>query len=103
VDAIRLSPHRNRLDRHAQRHPDQVEQVPPARKDRIVTRKQTVSDLEQDLKDRYPDAQVTVTRQGDSVTAAVSQPNDSIRLRIDTDRIQGSSAVLAAVLRSRTK
>jgi hypothetical protein len=103
VDAIRISPHRNRLDRHAQRHPDQVEQVPQARKGSIVTREQTVTDLEQDLKDRYPDAQVTVTGQGDSVTVAVSQPNDSIRLRIDTDRIQGGSAVLARVLRSRTE
>jgi hypothetical protein len=68
-----------------------------------VTGEQTVSDLEQGLKDRYADAQVTVTRQGDSVTAAVSQPNDSVRLRIDTDRIQGGSAVLARVLRSCTE
>jgi hypothetical protein len=79
-----------------------VEQVPPTRKGRIVTREETVSGLEQDLKDRYPAAQVTVTGQGDSVTVAVSQPNDSIRLTIDTGRIQGGSAVLAAVLRSRT-
>jgi hypothetical protein len=68
-----------------------------------VTREQTVSGLEQDPKDRYPDAQVTVTRQGGSVAMAVSQPDDSIRLTIDTDRIQGGSAVLAAVLRSRTE
>ncbi|MGH3277760.1 MAG: hypothetical protein ACRDNW_01310 [Trebonia sp.] len=68
-----------------------------------MTREQTVSDLEQDLKDRHPDAQVTVTDQGDSAAVAVNQPNDSIRLRIDTDRIQGGSAVLARVLRSRTE
>jgi hypothetical protein len=68
-----------------------------------VSREQTVSDLEQDPKDRYPDAQVTVTRQDDSVTVAVSQPNDSVRLRIDTGRIQDGSAVLARVLRSRTE
>lgn len=68
-----------------------------------MTREQTVSGLEQHLKDRYPDAQVTVTGQGDSVTVAVSQPNDSIRLRIDADRIRGGSAVLAAVLRNCTE
>lgn len=68
-----------------------------------MTSEQTVSDLEQDLKDRYPDAQGTVTNQADSVTVAVSQPNDSIRLRIDTDRIQGGRAVLARVLLSRTE
>jgi hypothetical protein len=101
VDAIRLSPHRNRLDRNARRHPDQVEQVPPTRKGCIVTREQTVKGLEQDLKDRYPDAQ-TVTGQDDSVTVTVGQPNDSIRLRIDADRIQGGSAVLATVLRNCT-
>jgi hypothetical protein len=68
-----------------------------------VTREETVGGLEHDLKDPYPDAQVTVTGQGDSVTVAVSQPDDSIRLKIDTDRIQGGSAALAAVLRSRTE
>jgi hypothetical protein len=68
-----------------------------------VTREQTVSGLEQDLKDRYPDAQVTVTGQGDSVTVAVSQPDDSIRLKTGTDRTRGGSAVLARVLRSCTE
>ena len=29
---------------------------------------------------------------------AVNQPNDSIRLTIDTDRIQGGSAVLTKIL-----
>jgi hypothetical protein len=75
----------------------------PARKGRIVTRGQTVTDLEQDLKDRYPDAQVTVTGQGGSVTVAVSQPDDSIRLKTGTDRIRGGSALLARVLRSRNE
>ena len=56
-----------------------------------MTRKQTVGGLEQDLKDRYPDAQVTVTDQGGSVTVAVSQSNDSIRLKIDTDRIRAAA------------
>lgn len=55
-------------------------------------------DLEQALKDRYPLAQVTVTGQGDGVTAAVNQPDDSIRISIDADRIQGGSAVLAVIL-----
>jgi hypothetical protein len=75
-----------------------VEQVPPAGKGRTVTRDETISELERALKDRYPHAQVTVTDQGDGVAVAVNQPNDSIRLTIDTDRIQGGSAVLTKIL-----
>jgi hypothetical protein len=98
VDAVGLLPHRDRLDRQAQRQPGQVEQVPPAAKGRIVNRDETVRELEQDLKDRYPCAQVSVTGEGDRVTVAVNQPNDSIRLKTDTARIEGGSAVLARML-----
>jgi hypothetical protein len=75
-----------------------VDEVPPAGKGRIMTSDETLRELEQDLKNRYPRAQVSVTDKGDQVTVAVNQPNDSIRLKIDTARIEGGSAVLARIL-----
>jgi len=63
-----------------------------------MTSDETLRELEQCLKDRYPRAQVSVTGEGDRVTVAVNQPNDSIRLKTDAARIEGGSAVLARIL-----
>ena len=63
-----------------------------------MTRDKTIRELEQDLEDRYPRAQVTVRDEGGQVSVAVNQPGDSIWLKIDADRIEGGSAVLATIL-----
>ena len=63
-----------------------------------MTRHETIRGLEQDLKDRYPRAQVIVTDKGGQVSVAVNQPGDSIWIMTDADRIEGGSAVLARML-----
>lgn len=63
-----------------------------------MSREQAISDLEQDLKDRYPRARVTVTADSDRVTVEVAiQPDDSFKVTLDPDRIEHGSAVLARI------
>jgi hypothetical protein len=101
VDAIRLPPHRNRMDRRAPRQSGQVEQVPPAGKGRVMTAsEQAVSDLERDIRERYPRARVTVTAEIDRVTVeVVSKPDDSFKVTVNPDRIGHGSTVLARIFR----
>jgi hypothetical protein len=86
------------VDRQAQRQPDQVDQVPPPGTGGIVTRQETISGLEKDLQDRYPGGRVTVADEGDRVTVAIDQPDDSLRLKLDTARIDGGSLLLARIM-----
>lgn len=66
-----------------------------------MTREQTMTELEQDLEDRYPWARVAVTDEGGQVMVAVDQPGDSVRLRTGMAGIEGGSFVLARILASR--
>lgn len=78
-----------------------MDEVPPAAKGRVVTAsEQAVSDLERDLKERYPQAQVTVTTETDRVTVQVAtRPDDSFVVTVDPGRIEHGSAVLAGIFR----
>lgn len=64
----------------------------------MTASEQAVSDLEHDLRERYPRARVTVTAEIDRVTVeVVSKPDDSFKVTVDPDRIEYGSAVLARI------
>lgn len=66
----------------------------------MTASEQAVSDLERDLRERYPRARVTVTAEIDRVTVeVVNKPDDSFKVTGDPDRIEHGSAVLAKIFR----